>query len=241
MLQSKWWGVRPQLGRVNLYVGTDLAAAAVPIIRDWFTSSDKLDTFPNFVAGDFSESTGLTGNASTKYLYPNGGSTPLGVTYTTFTTPTNVHIAVYNRSASSESAYSVGFQSGSSPFPSWYIAISYANVTYSAMGLLANVMTANDTNGTGLYLTTRRTTTDAECYKNGVSLMSTNVSDTTALAGVEIIVHSLNQPSVGPPPAGLPTSRTLSYYGFGFSIPAAMAKPYYDAVQNVQTAMGRAK
>ncbi len=74
--------------RINLFCG-DFAACMVPLKVG---GGNTTETNMNFVSGDFSESTGLTGNGSTKYL-------KTGITNSQLTTD-NVHLAVYNRAGS---------------------------------------------------------------------------------------------------------------------------------------------
>ncbi len=238
MQQSKWWDIRSSLGRVNLYVGADLTAMAVPIIRDWWTTVDGVDTFPSFVAGDFSETSGLTGNGTTKYLVMAGGGGG-SVSLNGNTTATSIHLAVYVRTGTNESSYCIGTQDGSSPFAPWHIAVSYANTSYGNMGNGAASMNFPDTNGVGFYMVTRRSTTDSALYKNGIFMTNDTTLNTTILVGNPVTVHTLDQPAVGLP--GFPTSRTLSYYAAGFKIADSLAKPYNDMVQNAQIPFNRQK
>lgn len=55
-------GIWPRLKRLNLFCGTGLAAAMVPLI------GANLDIGVNIVAGDYTESIGLKGDATTKYV-----------------------------------------------------------------------------------------------------------------------------------------------------------------------------
>ena len=67
-------GLRGRFYRLNLFCGTGLAAALVPLYvgeRIGVPRGSGTDTNNNFVAGDYNEtgsSSGLTGNGSTKYL-----------------------------------------------------------------------------------------------------------------------------------------------------------------------------
>src|SRR6478736_153668 len=54
-----------KLNRVNLFCGDQLAAALVPLKVG---GGSATDTNVNFVGGDYTEATGLTGNGTTKYL-----------------------------------------------------------------------------------------------------------------------------------------------------------------------------
>jgi hypothetical protein len=68
-------GIRDRFLRANLFCGTGLSAATVPLYRSasfgGATYGNTTDTNNNFVTGDYSETgatSGLTGNSSTKYL-----------------------------------------------------------------------------------------------------------------------------------------------------------------------------
>src|SRR5688572_24188883 len=65
MVSIKAAGVRSKIYRLNLYAGTGFAACKTPLIKD---IGDAVDTTVNFVSGDYSESTGLTGDGGSKYL-----------------------------------------------------------------------------------------------------------------------------------------------------------------------------
>jgi len=237
MQQAKWWGLRPLLGRVNLYLGNDTNGLCKPIIRDWYTISSQLDGLRGFTAADFSESTGLTGDTTTKCLGVNGvdgaaGNSAWWLKLSDWTVATNVHMATYVRTGTNEATYLLGTQQNP---PTYYLTASFANISYADTGLA--FASAPDTNGVGLYMATRRSTTDFTYYKNGSILCTNATSDTTAISSIGMIVHAFNTAGV---PGGH-TSRTLSYYAFGFSIPDSLAQPYYKMVQNVQITMGRQK
>ena len=77
-------GIRDRFYRLNLFAGSNLSAALVPLYRGPSLGGTQYgnttDTNSNFVSGDYSESgaaAGLTGNGSTKYL-----ATGLPQTYT---------------------------------------------------------------------------------------------------------------------------------------------------------------
>jgi len=65
-------GVRDRFYRLNLFCGSNLTTALVPLYRGLSRSGTQYgnttDTNYNFLSGDYSESTGLIGNGSNKYL-----------------------------------------------------------------------------------------------------------------------------------------------------------------------------
>jgi len=228
--QVQQWGLRPLLGRVNLYLGDNTNAMACPVITDWSGVGEINDGLSAFVVADYSESTGLTGNTTTKFLSP---SKTVGLALGSFTSINNVHSAVYVRTASNESSYCCGYASvGNCTFG---MPISYAGNSWIEINLAGDSTT--DTNGVGFYLSTRVVgvgVTNRVTYKNGVSLVSsTNV--TGAIGSGAFVVHAFN--SAGSVVAN--TSRALSYYAVGYGIPATLVMPYRIAVRNVQVAKGR--
>jgi len=234
--QTKWWGVRPYLGRSNLYVGDSTNAMRVPIVGDWFTGSLSPDSLQAFVAGDFAESTGLTGNGTTKYIIPNGNGAG-SLKLTGITVPTNLHFAIYVRTASAEASFAIGFQNAAAP--RFYITAGphADNGTYGGFGADGNHVGIADTNGVGGYMVTRRSTTEIVLAKNGATVSTNTTSDTSSFPNLAVFVHAVDTDNT--PDAFV--AKTMSYYGIGFAIPNAQVKPYYDAVQNVQIRMGRQK
>lgn len=235
MQQSKWWNVRPSLGRVNLYVGADTNAMQCAIIQDWFTGSfQQPDRLIAFVAGDFSESTGLTGNTTTKYLGCNGAS---GLFLDSFANPTNVHFASYNRSNTGDDHYTMGVQdNASNPFFYLLAAFSDGN-SYAALGSnTVSFVSFADTNGIGFYTVSRGSTTSLIYYLNGAPKNTNTTADAAVTPHLGMVVHAVDTTG------GVViqnTSRTLSYYGIGYAVPTDRVKPYNDMVQDVQITMGR--
>jgi len=233
MQQTGWWGVRPYLKRVNLYLGGTTNAMLIPIIRDWFSSSDQSDSLVAFASTDFDETVGLTGNTTSKYLRCNG--TP-GLNLNGLTVSTNLHLSAYVRTSTNEASFTMGVQTGTT-IPLFYLFVSSTGVQTSTQLGSTAIAVYTDTTGVGFFVATRRSTTDLALFKNGVVQATDATSDTGVISSVDMVVHALNQ---GGTPA-LFTSRTLSFYGIGLTIPVALEKPYYDAVQNVQIRMARQK
>ncbi len=230
MQQSKRFGIRPLLGRVNLYLGTDTNAMLVPIIRDWWDVADLVDNTDAFVAADWDESLGLTGNTTTKFLRPGSGNLALAA----HTGPNDLHLAVYNRTGANSAQLQIGRSGGAGG--STYIAISQVDtLSYLHMGVAP--ATAADSAGVGFYQSVRSSSTNAKMYKNGAVLISDTNADASSLAGTSPVVHAFN--SSGTIAAW--TDRTLSYYAFGNAMNDAQALAYYKAVQNVQIALRRQK
>lgn len=78
-------GIWDKLNRVNLFCGDQLTAALVPLKVG---AGNATDTNVNFVSGDYTESAGLTGNGSSKYLATGVSDAVFGLT---------AHVAAYLR------------------------------------------------------------------------------------------------------------------------------------------------
>jgi hypothetical protein len=232
MQQVKWWDVRQSLGRVLLYLGDNTNAMLSPIIYDWSNSSVTNDDLIAFVAADYSETNGLTGNTTSKYLRP---CKSFGLGLASFTSINNVHSAVYVRTASNEASYSCGYASAGNC--SFGMPISYSGMSYIEINAVPPTDGVTDTNGIGFYLSTRVTTgsaTNRTTYKNTTNIV-TSATCNGALGSGGFIFHAFN--SAGTITAY--TSRTLCYGAVGFGIFTNRVAPYNIAVQNVQQAKGR--
>jgi hypothetical protein len=232
MQQIRRWDVRRYIGRANLCIGTDTNAMVCAIIVDWFSSSPERDQLIAFVSTDYSEATGLTGNTTTKYLVPNSLSPGMGISG--LTSITNFHMAVYNRTASSQSGYCMGIAYASGPTIVG-LPISYANTTYLEIGTIANQVSVADTTGKGFYVATRRSDTRA-IYKNGASILTSAAAAGGAFGGGQVLVHA-EMSSAGNP--SLFTDRALSYHAFGPGVPNEKQAAYNQAVFNVQEVYNR--
>ncbi len=225
--QLRWWGLRPlTVRRAGVYLGTTTNAMLVPIFKD--TDGDAIDDLIAFAAGDYSESAGLTGNGTTKYLRCGRGT---GVSLGSFANFTNIHMALYFRTNSAEATTSMGVTDGVNGI--YGVAARNANFTYTFMGL--NFNNVSDTNGLGFYCITRTTSTLANAYTNGVPILTNTVAEVGPISGGAVVVHAFNSAGA----INNFTTRTICYYAMGQGIPASQARPYYLAVHNLQAALGR--
>ena len=229
--QIKQWGVRPRIGRANLYLGDQTNAMLCPIIIDWRGANPDInDDLIAFVSTNYSEATGLTGNTSSKYLRPSKGT---GMGIANFTGIDSIHEAVYVRTGSDQSGVVMGSVSGGNALQDFLV--SYAGTTYSRFCSAANSASTADASGKGFYCSTRTATNSRVVYKNGSALITSTISAGGVLGPAFEVVHAQNNGGT----VGQYTDRTLSYYGYGFGISASIQGPYRVAVRNVQVAKGR--
>lgn len=91
-------GIRSSFARLNLFCGNSITAALVPLYTGTSlgaTLGNATDTNVNFVSGDYTESTGLKGDGTTKYL-------KTGVTPALLSSVTSIHLSHAGR------AYTLG-------------------------------------------------------------------------------------------------------------------------------------
>lgn len=216
-------GIRSKILRLNLYAGDQLAACLTPIIRD---VGGFFDVNTGFVAGDYSEATGLTGNtANTKYL-------------NTMVIPSehlllnDVHIGFYNRTASGEAKIPIGVSNVGGTEVT-YCLCGYSGLSYwNAWGSASQINVA-DVNGRGFYCGVRDAS-EKRLYKAGTSIVS-GVVLTGALPSLPIYVHCYNLNGA----ASDSTLRNLAGYTIGKALTGAEVTAFHNALQAFQTSLAR--
>jgi len=230
MLYLRFTGLRRQIVWSGVYLGDGLNALSAPFIID-ITSAGTIDQLINFVGGDFTEATGLTGDGTTKVLACGQAS---GLRWSQFTTLGNMHLAVYNRTPGNSAAnYLIMGEADGVAGPAQMI-ISHTTGTYIQMGAGTSVNT-NDASGLGLYVCCRTSTTFAAMYRNGVLLISDG-GTATGVGDWPIAVHGREFNGLG---YDSYSNRALCFYSVGFGMSAAQAFAYQLAVERLQRRMGR--
>jgi hypothetical protein len=203
------------------FIGNNLSTAIREIISAAATSA------VNFVAGDWSEATGLTGNGSTKYVDTGISNTIFGVTG---------HIAFYQRTdnASSSTRYQFGFGNGVQEF--WLGSSNPSTTTAGRYGGATSVVDSNPT-VKGLYYMERVSATDLRLYRNATQIGATQTTNITpAPPGGNIFAWALN---TGASPSGQ-NQISGSFLSIGAIMSATERATYYALVQTLQTNLGRA-
>ena len=165
-------GLRDRFYRLNLFAGTGLSAALVPLYRGPSLGGTQYgnttDTNTNFVSGDYVETGatgGLKGNGSNKALNT-------GLLLSDLPSSPNGHISAWAKDQTSARtgwivAWGTGFANGA------YIEHSAAGSRNVSFGReLSGSITANSVKQ---FLVTRSSTTDQRIYQDG-SLVETNTS-----------------------------------------------------------------
>lgn len=211
---NSYWS---KLNRVNLICGDQLAAAMVPLKVG---GGSATETNVNFVGGDYSEATGLTGNGTSKYL--NTGLTPT-VTFTA----NDTHIAAYLRAnidlnIGVNNAFDLSLSSGTYSSDQYNQTVGQGRVS-AAVASLA-----------GFGVGSRRSLTDHAVYRNGASI-GTSATSGGAMSAFPMFLFVMNA-------AGTPTFYTASViagYSVGSGLSAAEVALYYTDIQAFQTALSR--
>lgn len=231
-------GLRDRFYRLNLFAGSNLSAALVPLYRGTSLGGTQFgnvtDTNYNFVSGDYVETGstgGLLGNGSNKSLQT-------GLFLGNIATPYDAHAAVY--------------WSGTDPVATsrWLgtfgDGILMCETSGNGVGgrasenvFMSGTISATGTAQQGHHITTRTADNDARHFRNGSSIVQRTTSITSAFtsAGGSLAVFGAATDSVGG--VNSPVARRISTYSFGKGFSVSQAAAYYTAIQAFQTAMSR--
>jgi hypothetical protein len=217
MQHVRQFGLRPAIVNCGVYLGNETNAIWITIIHD-LGSVKVVDH--NFVSGDYTEATGLTGNTTTKYLTTGADMTTIG---------SFAHLSVYVRTASNENAAQIGAQDAT---PGAYLLVGYVDAnTYARInGGVAAQFSAADSAGIGYYIGSRTATNAQAIYKNGLLLASSTTADTADTAPEDIMVHALNSSGS----QTLFTAKTLSFWSIGGALNNNQAGALSSAVLRIQ-------
>lgn len=221
-------GVRSIVRRANTFTGLDLAASFIPLIKDYGSATDSNSSF---VAGDYSEATGRTGNTSSK-----SSSTGFDAS-ASFPGTNDCHMACYNRT----NGYQAGVVMGalnSGVQVDWMLVGYIDTNSYAALHAAgAGAITyADATNPQGFYQANRVSSSDFQLYKNGASVASTAAAGGTLTTAVSIQIHADYDVSLGPQNW---SNKALAGYSLGGGMTVTQAAQYYAAWQRMQTILGR--
>jgi len=222
-------GIRDRFYRLNLFCGTGLSAALVPLYRGQSRTGTQFgnttDMNTNFVSGDYVEtgaSGGLQGNGTNKRLNTGLAGSALS--------PGDRHVSAYeiaiattDYSMSVVSGTVLATQHGIGP---WTNAATYAYRTHNSVGGAA-VITKN----TGHLLGSDTSTTASVLYRNGSSAAS--VSGQSAGGSGNTTYDILGSSG------GEWSEARLGGYSIGLSMTAGQVSSFYTAMQAFQTALAR--
>ncbi len=219
-------GLRSTLYRVNTYTGLDLTTCLVPLINSY---GGTVDGNPGsvFVAGDYSESTGLTGDGSTKYI-------DTGLLMTSLPDVNSGSMCAYIRTNSQESKLTMGTGSGSVDIG--YLYIRDVGDLIKGVWFLETGASTTGTDSRGLFQISRTASNAIALYRNGSSIATGAGGAGSFNTLANLLVHAWNNITFG---ARDFTARTLAGYGVTSGHTATQALAYYNAWQRLQTILGR--
>lgn len=238
-------GIRDRFYRLNLFCGDQLAAALVPLYRGpvfggttYGATADVNTGAGVFVSGDYTLSTGLTGNGSSKHLRTDIrlDQLPSGV-------ETDIHLATYIRTTPTSNATISSY--------SFHSTDSAARQRYEITPNLGTLGRELGQNGPAsptypaMTLVSRSSATSLFTYRNDVAGAELTNSVAAVATGIPITVFARNLVTGTPPAAGsyAPTfyfSGALGAYSIGRHLTAARVASFANAMTAFQTALGRA-
>jgi hypothetical protein len=229
-VSAKASGYWTKINRINLFCGNQLAAALVPLKVG---GGSATETNVNFVAGDYTEATGLTGNGSTKYL--NTGLVP-----SASLTLNDTHLSVYNRGSLVAGGGAHIGATSSATVSTFYILApltdgSVYSDQYTNSAASGRVFSAALPAPFGFVVGSRTGSTAHAVYQNGTSLATSASVSTGTLPTVPVYVCA--QDSSGAP--GNWVSNPLAAYSIGSGLSAADVTAYNTHMQTFQQALLR--
>ena len=238
-------GIRDRFFRLNLFAGTGLSAALVPLYRgqslggtQWGNSTD---TNFNIVSGDYAETGtggGLNGG-STKYLAT--GLAPNAAGISAF----NTHLAIYSRAQITTNANAIGGFGGGTPQSTWQmLAFGGLSLIFYRSGGASNCgiegVTWSGANRSGHVMAVRSASNAAKLYRNGTDLAvtanTTNQNVWTATDVAPLFVFGRNNAGTADQ---LGFTGKLQSYSAGLSMTDAQASAFSSAMIAFQTALSR--
>lgn len=219
--QDSIWTLLLDVGPV---CGSSLTGALVKL-KDFGVGASYTNN--NFVSGDYSQSTGITGNGSTKYLNT-------GITTNSFTI-SNVGIAFYDRTTANGTRNMNGCQVNADGTRGFYVQVGPTNTVDSQICDVSSVVSTSALSGpVGFIHGTRNSSPLHSVYRNGTSLASTSTVGGT-LPTLHFYWFAWNLSGT----AGLFSTHTMSFLAITAGMNSTQAGNLYTRVQALQTALGR--
>lgn len=224
VLASKSNNYWSKINRINLFCGDNLNACLVPLK---IGGGSNTETNNNFVAGDYSESAGLTGNGSTKYL-----NTGLNASVTL--TAHDTHQSVYNRSSTASQSVN-GSQDGTDRF-SIDCPWSDGKVSDDQYDQTNGRVQTSSAIGTpfGFIIGTRTASNSHVIYRNGSSIAS-NTSSGGAIPNQNYYVFAQNNAGS----ASWYSNYIFAAYSIGLGLTSTDVSNLNTDMQAFQTALSR--
>jgi hypothetical protein len=186
-------------------------------------------TAVNFVESDYVErgaNGGIAGNGSTKYIDTNFSADNL---------PANAHISIYLREDVSVTSYQIGVTNNAVS----QIAGVAHNAGVSTVGLLGAASGATEAvapMAKGFYQIERQSATSLALYRNNASIGTSAANIVPTYPAINIYALARNLQGTG---AANYTNKRISFASIGLPMSNSERLAFYNAVQNLQTNLGR--
>lgn len=217
-------GVWSKIFRMNIYAGDGILALKAPL--KYGGSFNTQDILNNFVSGDYSQSVGLTGDGSSKYILTGAltNDAPMG--------DNNVHLAVYCRTLDNGVTVAIGTTSSATTYllPSF----SGGSAIFVSNNHSTGLISGADTGGIGHYVGSRIASNNIALYKNG-SLIGSGSGVAGSLSSLRHTVHAGNENNI----IKYFTARTIEMYSMGTGLTATDALNFANRYSTLRTALGR--
>ena len=238
-------GVRGRFMRLNLFCGTGLSAALVPLYRGPSRAGSQYgnttDTNENFVSGDYTE-TGTSGGLGTGATNSTKSLDTGLIPFNAGITHDNSHLAFYSRGGNTAvgSVISAGMNTAPQELWQWFIN--------GVTGAVGQIYRSGGSSNSGFesfaalrtgHLIAQRSSASAALYRNGSNLnptaITTNTTTWTTDRPPALRVFSRNFQGT----VDQRIATTLQGYSIGLAFTDSQAAAYYTALQTFQTALGR--
>jgi hypothetical protein len=236
-------GIRDRFYRLNLFCGTGLNAALVPLYRSTAFGGSAVgnttDTNVNFVSGDYAENVGLQSLTSTKYL-----NTGLATDAMPASVYESMHLSAWHGPTSSGTSQQQLVGVYNSTTDRWSINIQLSSAL--ALGdqarlgkanALASTTTIQGARPSAFLLATRTSATNLVLYRNAVSdgVLTTSVTG-IASSSLPFFVFRTNLSGTD---FGDPGVCPLRMYSIGDDMTAGQVTSFHAALSAFNTSLGR--
>jgi len=219
----KNYGLWTKLIDVSIYAGDNLATALVKLKMPAGVSRYLVNT--NFVEADYTRTTGLKGNGSSKYLRS-------GIIPSTHCSINDAHFGFYSRT---NGACLLGiYQNDGQVFDIESATGGNSYFDSYASNQAGGRITIAGLSGSGHILWSRTASNALAAYRNGSSAGTNGSTPIGSLPTTELYYFALN--------TGSPSNYTSNYLAFnhvGTGLSSGDASTLYTIVQAFQTSMGR--
>ena len=240
-------GLRDRFYRLNLFCGTGLEAALVPLYRGPSRTGTQYgfatDTNNNFVSGDYADtgaSGGLTGTGNNGVAAGNSKHLNTGLPPTACPSISSFHVSAFvfgvTQVLPSQSC-PIGIRNNTLPVNRWGFDYRQLGTQFHAGDNLSNTPGMPSVATDQHWVATRSSIAFAEGFINGVSQF-TNATDVTATLAPRanpFLVFAQNTDAVA---AAFSPAR-MGGYSLGVSLSASQVLALRNAMQAFQTALGR--